>query len=212
MKSPNYTDADLIEKIRSGDKMSRNAALRYLYDDPSVLTTVRGFVRDYHFRADADDVLQEAMILLDEMLRAGSFRGQSSLRTFLIGICKNLLRNKVRAAEKIKLTDDINDSDQIAGGIERDANPEDQFIIEETDAAAQTRDSILRGLLTDLTERCRDILNLYYFQAYTMAQVAAERGLANANRAANAAQDCRQQLRQRIAEQPNLMTYLKAGL
>ena len=200
-----FSDAELIQKIRSTDISARNAALKFLYNKNEVKYTLQDLVRQANYRPDADDILQEAMILLDEIVREGRFQGNSSLTTFLLGICKNLIRNKIRTAERLVLQEEITDSTMT------EKQPDAHRIMELSETEA-IRDEILRGLLAQLTTGCQEAFKLYYYEACNMAQVAIERGLKNANQAGKTIDRCRGQLREMIAQQPHLINHLKFGL
>ncbi len=197
-----FSDAELIKKIRGTDMTARNAALKYLYSKGEVRHTVQNLVYQANHRPDADDILQEGMILFDEIVREGRFQGNSSLTTFLIGICRNLIRNKVRTAERLVLQEDM-------GTVQNSEKEADGHRILELSESETLRDTILRDLMAQLTLGCQEAIRLYYYEACSMAQVALERGLANANRAANTMQRCREQLRDMIAQQPHLINHLK---
>lgn len=211
MKNQLFSDEILLQKMRSTSRLERNEALKSLYNDNTVNFKIREMARDYNYQADADDALQDGIILLDEMVRDGRFRSESSVKTFLIGICRNIMRNKVRSAEKVIYKEEIKEADLDDTSV-HDATPEEAILILESSEKEQQRDSILRGLLSQLTDRCQDVLRLYYYESYNMAKIALERGLKNANQAGKAADQCRKQLYALISEQPTLMNFLKSGL
>lgn len=211
MKNQVFSDDILLQKMRSTSRLERNEALKSLYNDNTINFKIREMAREYNYKADADDALQDGVILLDEMVRDGRFRGESSVKTFLISICRNIMRNKVRSAEKVVFKEEIKETDLSDTSV-RDATPEEAILIVEASEKEQKRDAILRGLLTEMTDRCQDVLRLYYYESYNMAKIALERGLKNANQAGKAADQCRKQLFSLISEQPTLMNFLKAGL
>lgn len=211
MKNQLFSDEILLQKMRSTSRLERNEALKSLYNDNTVNFKIREMARDYNYQADADDALQDGIILLDEMVRDGRFRGESSVKTFLISICRNIMRNKVRSAEKVIYKEEIKEADLDDTSV-HDATPEEAMLILESSEKERQRDSILRGLLTQLTDRCQDVLRLYYYESYSMAKIALERGLENANQAGKAAFQCRKQLYDLISKQPTLMNFLKSGL
>ncbi|MBX2927401.1 MAG: sigma-70 family RNA polymerase sigma factor [Saprospiraceae bacterium] len=182
----------------------RNRALKSLYMDEVVNGKIISMISDYNSKADPDDVLQEGVILLDEMIRTDKFRGDSKVRSFLIGICKNIIRNDLRSSRKVVLKEEIAEHDR------EDADtPEDRMMVEEQSDLEKKRDQLLKECLGALTENCREVLGLYYYQSYKMAQIADERGLKNAHQAKKAVDRCRQQLRTLITAKPALANFLK---
>ncbi len=198
-----WSDKALIEAIGSGDRAARNGALKSLYMDDVVNATIARMISDYNGRQDPDDVLQDAIILMDEKIRSSQFRGESKVRSFLIGICKNIIRNGMRNAEKVVFKEELVESNS-----EFEVSPEDQLLVQERSEHEQKRDQILYELLGKLTARCRDVLNLYYFKSYSMAQIADEKGLSSAAQAKKDAFDCRKMLRSLIASHPTTANFL----
>src|ERR671921_2987337 len=83
------TDVELIDRARSGDDRAF-AVLVDRYERP-VAATVIGMLGPGD---DADDVGQETFIRFHKAL--GSFRGDSSLKTYLVHIAMNLSLNALR--------------------------------------------------------------------------------------------------------------------
>lgn len=204
-----YTDEELLAAIQGGNMNERNAAFKQLYMDQTINYKVKDYTSMYgRANADADDILQEGIILLDDLIRSGKFRAKSKVSTYLIGICRNIARAGSKKASRVVLRDQWNPDE------EKDVaeSPEDLVIIEEKNDQEQQRDDILQQLLSQLTDKCKKVLNLYYFLSYNMAQIAEAQGLKNAHQAKKAAQRCRDSLRTKIQKQPSLSQFLKASL
>jgi len=194
--TPDNLKADLL----STDPARRNRAFATLYKSPVVNGKIRDWAKMYHLRdKEPDDVLQEAIILLDEMLRSGRFRAESRIETFLLGICKNLMRDSAKKVNRIVLKDNVpetafHSADELA----------DYLVMSELSAAEQNRDRALHDSMKKLTEKCQEALRLYYFEQKTMQQVAEARQLASADQAKKAVFRCRQSLKELIENDPRL--------
>jgi len=192
--SPDNLKTDLL----STDPNRRNRAFATLYKSPVVNGKIRDWAKMYNLRdKEPDDVLQEAIILLDELLRSGRFRAESRVETFLLGICKNLMRDGLKKVNRIVLHDTIPDSalysaDELA----------DYMVLSELSAAEQNRDVVLHETMKKLTDKCQEALRLYYFEQKTMQQVADERQLSSADQAKKAVFRCRQSLKELIGNDP----------
>jgi RNA polymerase sigma factor (sigma-70 family) len=209
MKVILQTDDALIAAIKSDDMGRRDGALKQLLLDPVVNGKIRDLLNFFNLKnLDADEILQEGLILLDELIRLGKFRGESAVRTFLISICKNLMRNNLKKVNKVVLKESFDDRDSD----DHEEGADGRILIEEKTEAETRRDDILKQLMTQITGGCHETLTLYYFKAMSMAQVAAERGLANAEQAKKATHRCREQLRDLIVKNPQLGQFLKASL
>ena len=117
------------------------------------------------------------------------------------------MRSDMSKVKRMILLDDERDMDG-----KDEASADVHILIEERSDEEQKRTVILQQLLSQITEGCQDTLSLYYYKAFSTAQVAAERGLANANQGKKALSRCREQLRNLIIENPSLATFLRASL
>ncbi len=202
------SDSDLLAAIRSGIPMARDKALKQLLLDPVVKGKIRDLLNNYNLKSlEADDVLQEGLILLDDLVVSGKFRGDSSVRSYYIGICKNLMRADMGRVKRIILTDNEQDMDD-----KDETSADGRIVLEEKTNMENQREVILKDLLSQITEGCQETISLYYYKAFSTAQVAAERGLANANQGKKALSRCREQLRNLISANPSLATFLKATI
>ncbi len=196
---------DHLQGILSQKEEERNAALKSLYMNPMINAKVKAWSKLYNLtQAEPDDILQEAIIMLDEKIRKGSFLGKSKVTTFLLGICHNMIRDKVRRVNRVILKPEFNDSEQM---------PESQFYdqleLVETSEWESERDRTLEQLLNGLDSKCREALKSYYFLRMSMAQIAERRGLKNAVQAKKAVHRCRMKLRDLIQSSPALLQKLK---
>ncbi len=205
-----FSNDELLQAIQGEDINLRNGALKQLYMDHTVNAKVRELIQTYQaHQLDADDILQEAIILLDNKIRSGNFQARSKVRTFLIGVCKNLIRSGGKKIERISYA---TAPTEMPDREETEESPEEQLVAEEKTDAAKKRDELLQGLLKEVTENCQEVLLLYYFKAQSLARVAEERGLKSAKQAKKAAKRCREQLRSKIQANPGLAHFLKESL
>jgi RNA polymerase sigma-70 factor (ECF subfamily) len=85
------TDSDLVARLRDGDRAAVEEA--YLAHH----TAIRGFARRLvGDTAAAEDIVHEAFVALPRAIRR--FRGEGSLRGFLIGVAANHSRRHIRSA------------------------------------------------------------------------------------------------------------------
>lgn len=107
----------------------------------------------------AEDLTQETMLVA--LRKIAGFDGRSSLRTWLLGIAKNKVRESRRARHARTLGDLLIDTDDatlhILGKIESEPLPEDVLMREETAAfVGATLASLPEAYRTALTERYVD--------------------------------------------------------
>ena len=85
------TDTDLVARLRTGDRDAVERA--YVAHHATIRRFARRLVGD---DASAEDIVHETFVALPRAIRR--FRGDGSLRSFLIGIATNLSRRHVRSA------------------------------------------------------------------------------------------------------------------
>lgn len=85
------TDSALVARLREGDRSAVDEAYRAHH------AAIRGFARRLvGDTAAAEDIVHEAFVALPKAIRR--FRGEGSLRSFLIGVAANHSRRHVRSA------------------------------------------------------------------------------------------------------------------
>lgn len=174
---PDYTlDTALLDGIRKGDSTAfRNAHVQYF-------AMVRYFVTQNGGREeDAHDVFQDALVILYEHLRAGTFEQRSSLKTWLYAVCRNRwLKQLARNGRMVPLKD--------FEPVEPLAFPNENE--HRTDAHYR-----LREALTRMGGPCHKLLLLFYYFRKSMEEIAEEMNYANADTAKNQKYKCLQRLR-----------------
>lgn len=170
-------DARILDMIRKGEEQ----ALVLLYE--SNRRMISSFVaRNNGTHDDYEDLLQEALVILWERVRAGRFEYSSKLSTFLFGTVRNIwLRRLARAKREV---------------------PTDLQADEHPDTGASTLDTLIeneeslavRNALEKIGELCRKLLLLFYWEERPMDEIAKELGLANAETAKSKKYQCKKSL------------------
>jgi RNA polymerase sigma factor (sigma-70 family) len=134
---------------------------------------------------DVKDLLQDSLVVLYENTISGKFREESTLSTYLQSICHNrwylYLRQKKHVlidnySKFINLTD-----------------------IESQDDNFGERAAYAESLLSNTSDRCREILLAYYYDNLSMEQVALKLGYTNADNAKNQKSRCMDKLRKAVS-------------
>src|SRR5713101_3008474 len=101
------SDSRILDLIRKGDE----EALVILYN--SNRKAIISFVtRNSGFHDDAEDMLQEALIVLWERVRSGKFEYAAKLNTFIYGTVKNMWARQLARKRK-----------EIQSSVDPDMNP-----------------------------------------------------------------------------------------
>ncbi|MBK7257631.1 MAG: sigma-70 family RNA polymerase sigma factor [Ignavibacteriae bacterium] len=172
------SDARILEGIRSGDE----SALEALY--AANRRTITALVmRNNGSQDDAADVLQDALVILWERVRAGRYEHTAAIGTFLFATARNLwLRRLARARRESPA--DIREFD-----VPHD-DPSPQEALEEEEDL-----TIVHAALDALGDPCRALLVLFYWEDASMEEVARTLGFANAATAKSKKYQCKEQLK-----------------
>jgi RNA polymerase sigma factor (sigma-70 family) len=171
------SDAKILDLIRKGD----DEALVKLYE------TNRKPIASYISRnsgtmEDAQDVLQESLVILWERIRTGKFEYKAQLSTFIYATAKNLWWQRLRQKKHLSSTEIDPEEHE-----EQDPSVLDSLIA--TEQAAMVRDA-----LETLGEQCRKLLLLFYWEEQSMEEIATRLGFANADTAKAKKYQCKKAL------------------
>lgn len=146
-------DGKLLDGIAKGDR----AAFTEFYQrhDRGLFAFLVKLVRE---RELAEEVLSETM--LEIWRQAGRFEGKSSVTTWMFSIAHHKAVSRLRKKREVALDDDVA------------ANIEDQAPKPDSLAADQTMSRLLQGLMEKLSLDHREILQLAYFQEFSVQEIA----------------------------------------
>src|SRR4249920_3662197 len=132
---------------------------------------------------DARDIFQEAIIVLYEKAKSGSFELHAQLKTYLYAVCRRLWLKKLARQQRF--------SGDLANAPETIATEEDIEIYEH-----RTEDfELMERALGNLGEPCKELLESYYLRKKNMSEIAKEFGYTNADNAKNQKYKCLMRLK-----------------
>jgi RNA polymerase sigma factor (sigma-70 family) len=135
---------------------------------------------------DARDIFQEAMIVLYEKTRSGSFELNCQLKTYLYAICRRLWLKKLQSMQKFGST--TTDTLRLAETIPVEDDLEKHY--------EQNMDfQLMEKALQNLGEPCKSLLEAYYLQKKNMVEIAGNFGYTNADNAKNQKYKCLMRLK-----------------
>ena len=180
------TDADLLNLVRSGD----SSGLSFVYEKyrREFINWVRKFGR-----CDADDACefyQATILIFYENVSNGKLSElQSSLKTYLFGIGKNLVMHEYRKnvrRERVK-AEYIIESHLVRTTQELQA--------EEMDLA------LVHRCFERIGDPCNRLLSLFYFHQKNMEEICGELGYKNPETAKNQKYKCMERLRKLVDDE-----------
>lgn len=180
------TDTELVKLVRSGDV----AGLSFVYEKfrKEFLNWIRKF--SGCSIEDAQEYYQAATIILYENIMSSKVTElQSSLKTYLFGIGKNLTYQHHRKTERME-------------------RAKAEYMIElellaESRSAMQTELDlrVVAKCLSVIGEPCRQLLDLFYFRQKSMDEISSSMGYKNPETAKNQKYKCMERLRKMVEDE-----------
>ncbi|WP_347375049.1 sigma-70 family RNA polymerase sigma factor [Aequorivita sp. Q41] len=162
-------------------KAENNFAYEKLYQDNFI--KISKFVQNNSGnQADADDLFQDAMLVLVEKLRQDNFQLTASIDTYVYAICKNLWFKKLRDKKVILSVAEI----QSFGFLNaiNDSIENEKTYLEK-----------LKGYVLNISNHCNRLINDIFFKEKAIAQIQKEYGYSSRHNAQNQKHKCVEQIR-----------------
>jgi RNA polymerase sigma factor (sigma-70 family) len=194
-----YTDLDIVEAIRKGGK-AEEEAIRVLYQQ-HFESLCMNIVNNNGSEQDADDIFQETMIAFIQSVKMNKFRGDSSIKTFLFALNRNIWRNELRRRGRSNNRERVYEMDarDVEDGVNRS--------LELRQASQQ-----LAALMEKLGENCRQILLQFYYENRSMKEIVLTLAYENEQVVRNKKSKCLKKLAEMIGGDSNLIQQLKTLL
>jgi RNA polymerase sigma factor (sigma-70 family) len=132
---------------------------------------------------DARDIFQEAMIVLYEKVKSGTFELNCQLKTYLYSVCRRLWLKRLTQLQR--LSPDV-DSLEETVPVEEELDRHEQL---------NTDFLVMEQSLNSLGEPCRSLLKAYYLEKKNMVEIAGDFGYTNADNAKNQKYKCLMRLK-----------------
>jgi RNA polymerase sigma factor (sigma-70 family) len=132
---------------------------------------------------DARDIFQEAMIVLYQKARSGSFELNSQLKTYLYSVCRRLWLKRLNQMQRISPeVDNLEETVPVEEELERHEQRNRDFLT-------------MEQAMNNLGEPCKSLLEAYYMEKKSMVEIAGDFGYTNADNAKNQKYKCLMRLK-----------------
>lgn len=189
------TDAQIITYLQSGEETLEDHACRALYRQyyglVESLTLKNGLAKDA-----TKDIFQKAILAFITMVQRLQFKLTSTVKTLLYSISQNIVRNRLRTLGRTVEFQSIHQSISVEDTIEN------QMVDKE-------KKDLLQQLLIDMGEDCQKVLELYYFNKFSMKKMQVIFGDKSEAVTKNRKSRCLQRLRKKVLTNKQYMAILK---
>ena len=132
---------------------------------------------------DAKDIFQEAMIVLYEKLKTGTFELNCLIKTYIYSVSRRLWLKRLQQASRFATP---------VEGMESVVTVEEDI---EDHERRNTEFEMMDKAISGLGEPCKSLLEAYYLQHRNMQEIAADFGYTNADNAKNQKYKCLMRLK-----------------
>ncbi len=168
----------LLKGLAGNDRKSIESIYKAHYSMVQTLVISNNGTSD-----DARDIFQEAIIVLYEKARSGSFELHAQLKTYIYAVCRRLWLKKLAFNQRF--------AGDLASSADTIATEEDVNMYEH-----RTNDfELMEKALQHLGEPCKELLESYYLKKKNMSEIAKEFGYTNADNAKNQKYKCLMRLK-----------------
>jgi RNA polymerase sigma factor (sigma-70 family) len=159
-------ERDLLRCLAANDTQ----AIETIYREN--FTAIRAFIiKNNGYSDDARDVFQEAMIILFDKAKSGSFNLTSQLQTYLYSICRRLWLKKLQKENRFNPSiETIQEIVIVEDEIEFHEKKNNDFLLMET-------------ALQKIGEPCKSLIEAFYIDKKSMPEIASTFGYTNADNA-----------------------------
>jgi RNA polymerase sigma factor (sigma-70 family) len=178
------------QELLRGLALNNRQAIETLYKENYAM--VQNFILNNSGSSDdAKDVFQEAMIVLYEKVRSGSFELNCQIKTYVYSVCRRLWLKRLNQLQKI--TPEMQSLEELAA-------VEDELELHEQ----RNNDFVMMEQAMHLLgEPCKSLLEAYYLQKKSMVEIAGNFGYTNADNAKNQKYKCLMRLKKMFFDQYN---------
>jgi RNA polymerase sigma factor (sigma-70 family) len=176
-------DQKIIELIRL---QKNDQALLALYKNfPAVKKMIRS--KGGHV-SDAEDIFQEALIILCRKIKDPGFVLTAQLSTYLFSVCRFLWKDELKRRKNHQFLD-------FETGLDA---AEEQQLKDHTEEEALIK--LAERVVNELGERCREVLILFYSGQLKLKDIAAKMGYTSENTAKNQKYKCLEAAKNKLKE------------
>ena len=171
-----FSDKQFIQRIQKNDRTVLGEI--YVKYERQVFNYIKNHGGD---NFDAEDMLQESIIVLWQNVNNGKFDLSSKLGTYIVAVAKNKWRAQLRIRNKLsgpQITDNTIDSNE---------NPLEFVLSNENEKMVQTAFDLIQPI-------CKQLLMLFYFEEKSLEEITKILKFSNTNVTKSKKYQCKKSL------------------
>jgi len=188
-----FSDEELLDGLLADN----DGALNYIYKNfhPAIK---RFILKNSGSAEDADDIFQDAMVVIFRKVRDEGLQLDCSLKTFLYSVCRNLWLQKLEKSKGIGVT-----SEEIENHIELSDEMLFDFFDEEN-----VKIKLIQDYFLELSPDCKKVL-LMFFNGVSLKEIALQMGYKTEKYAKTRKFLCKENLKKKIKNDPQSKIFYK---
>lgn len=191
-----YSDSQIVEEILKGNS---DQVLRYLYN--SVQPKLSNWIlNNSGSEEEAQDIFQDAVLSFYQYVLDGKFDTSKSVDGFIFSVGRNKWINRAKQKSKVVSGADFIENIEIE-------TEENELVL---NADKEDSDKKIEALLTQLGERCKELLTKSIFYNMKMVEIAESMGFKGADAAKTKNYKCKKRLMKLIKEDNSVKSWLYA--
>lgn len=194
----NLTDQEILDQIKS--KTNPNQAISQLYAQHYRMLE-HYIMQNSGSEDDAADLIQEVMLVFVKMVSEGKFRGESSIKSFLYSICKNVWITELRKRKSAQARHER---------YEGEKEQQDRDVSEQLARSENLK--FVMDLFDKLGEKCKQVLTLFYFEELPMKEICERLDFSSEQVLRNKKYKCLQSLTDQVKSSESLSQNLLKAL
>jgi len=195
LRKESFTDAELVDSLVQSN--NSDAAIRFLYREHFELLS-RYVLNNSGSEQDAEDIFQEVIIAFVNLVKAGKFRGESTIKTFLFSLNKNIWLNELKRRGRAMAREEKYEK----------LNEQSSLTADQSMELRQSKADLLK-VMDELGENCKKILLLFYYENRSMKEIVEFLPYENEQVVRNKKSKCLKKLEQLVTGNKNLYVQLK---
>jgi len=178
-----FSDKQFIQRIQENDKTVLGEI--YIKYEKQVFNYIKTHGGDDF---DAEDMLQESIIVFWQNVNNGKFNLSSKLGTYIVAVAKNKWRSQLRKRNK------LSNADISENIIDAEENPLEFVLSEENKNIIQSAFDLIQPI-------CKQLLMLYYFEERSLEEITNILKFSNTNVTKSKKYQCKKSLESVLQEQ-----------